>query len=140
MNYRVSLLCLPLAMTAGCSSIVEGTSQEIAISTDPAGASCVLTRNGETIGSIASTPATIDVKKRKYDITITCTKDGYQVATLVDKSGSAAWTAGNILFVPAGAFIGWGIDSATGADNKYDSPVTLKLLAASAAPPDKPLQ
>jgi hypothetical protein len=128
MKFRPLFLCLSIAAISGCSSIIEGTSQEIAVSTTPAGAACTLTRNGETIGTVDPTPQTIVVKKRKYDITITCKKPGFQVATAVNESGSAAWTVGNILFLPTGAFIGWGIDSATGADNKYDSAVNLKLV------------
>jgi hypothetical protein len=44
----------------------------------------------------------------------------------VDKSGAAAATGGNVImtiFSP----IGWAIDSATGSDNKYDTPVNVTL-------------
>jgi len=49
----------------------------------------------------------------------------------------AAGTFGNII---AGGVIGWGVDSATGADNKYPESVMVQLVpvsggAAPVAPP-----
>jgi hypothetical protein len=109
---------------SGCSTIVEGNSQLLSINTTPPGATCVLTRHGETIGSVTPTPGDINVEKTKYDITVTCDMDGYEQATLIDKSGAAGATFGNIIL---GGGIGWAIDSATGSDNKYDTPVTVTL-------------
>jgi hypothetical protein len=109
---------------SGCSTIVEGQSQLLSIDTTPPGATCVLTRHGETIGSVTPTPGNINVEKTKYDITVTCDMDGYEQATLIDKSGAAGATFGNIIL---GGGIGWAIDSATGSDNKYDTPVTVTL-------------
>jgi hypothetical protein len=43
----------------------------------------------------------------------------------MNKSGNAKATLGNILL---GGVVGWGIDSATGADNKYTSPVNITLI------------
>jgi len=42
----------------------------------------------------------------------------------LNHSGAAGATFGNIV---AGGLIGWGVDSATGSDNKYDSPVNITL-------------
>src|SRR5579883_1268490 len=107
------------AGVSACSSIVEGTHQEIAIATNPPGANCSLKRQDVVIAQVNPTPGSAKIEKTKYDITIICGKDGYQEATLLDKSGAAAATFGNIL---AGGGIGWAIDSASGADNKYESP------------------
>lgn len=114
------LLCIP-----GCSSIIEGTSQEILINTTPEKAKCVLKREGVAIATVDQTPGAATVKKSKEDIQIECTKKGYQKATYFNKSGVAGATAGNIL---AGGLIGWGIDSASGADNHYDSPVNITMV------------
>ena len=121
-----ALLCIVVisAGTSACSSIIEGTHQEIAIATNPPGAACTLKRQEIVIATVSPTPGSAKIEKTKYDIVITCDKDGFQEATLLDKSGAAAATFGNIL---AGGGIGWAIDSAAGADNKYDSPVTLTL-------------
>ncbi len=122
-------LTIPAALAAaicvsGCSTIVEGRSQMLAIDTTPPGASCALTRHGETLGTVNPTPGSIYVEKTKYDITITCDLDGYEQTTLINKSGAAGATFGNIIL---GGGVGWAIDSATGSDNKYDSPVNITL-------------
>lgn len=110
---------------SACSSIVEGTSQEITVNTTPAGANCSLNREGISIARIEPTPGAATIKKTKHDITIVCNKKGYQEATYLNHSGAAGATVGNIIL---GGGIGWAIDSASGADNKYDTPVNITLV------------
>lgn len=122
---KKSLFLMPFVLlAAGCSSIIDGTTQEIQIVTSPAGADCDLVREGKVIGRVNQTPGAVTVKKTKHDITITCTKKGYEKTEYINKSGFADATFGSILL---GGGIGWGIDSASGADNKYTSPVSLTL-------------
>jgi len=123
-NY-IALIAITL-LTA-CSSIIEGTSQEIVVNTNPASADCSLEREGISIARINPTPGAVTIKKTKYDITVKCNKDGYQEATYINNSGSAGATFGNIAL---GGGIGWAIDSAAGADNKYDSPLNITLVPA----------
>ena len=118
-----AVICL--CMLSGCYSIIEGTSQEIMVNTNPGGADCTLERQGQVIARIEETPASTTIKKTKYDITIKCNQDGYQEATYLNHSGAAGATFGNII---AGGGIGWAVDSAAGADNKYDSPVNITLV------------
>jgi hypothetical protein len=40
----------------GCSSVIEGTSQEILVNTNPVGADCQLVREGNVIARVATTP------------------------------------------------------------------------------------
>jgi hypothetical protein len=133
MNFKV---CTTMAVLfsasslVGCSSIIEGTSQEILVNTNPASANCALEREGNVIARIPQTPSGTTVKKTKYDITIRCTKDGFQEATYLNHSSAAGATVGNIIL---GGGIGWAIDSASGADNKYDSPVNITLLPVAQA-------
>lgn len=112
-----------LALSA-CASIIEGTSQEIVVNTSPEGANCSLERQGVSIGRVDPTPGAVTIKKTKYDIVIVCNKKGYQETRFFDKSDAAGATAGNIIL---GGGIGWAIDSAAGADNKYTSPVNITL-------------
>mgnify|MGYP001548954393 CR=1 FL=1 len=121
---------LACAALGACSTIVEGYHQEISINTNPAGATCVLDRQGVEIGRVAATPGIVRVEKTKYDITIVCDKDGFQQVSQNDHSGAAAATFGNII---AGGGIGWIIDSASGSDNKYDSPVNITLVPKATA-------
>ena len=123
---------------SGCASIVEGTSQEILVNTNPVGANCDFVREGNVIAHVANTPGGVTIKKTKHDITLKCTKDGYQEATYLNHSGAAGATFGNIIL---GGGIGWAIDSASGSDNKYDGVVNVTLVpvgAAAAAPPPAP--
>ncbi len=121
---------LSLLATAGCSSIIEGTSQEIAIETSPPGATCALYREDRKIGEISPSPGTLLVRKSKYDIIVVCVKDGYQQAIRLDHSGTAATTVANLVL---SAGIGWAMDSVSGADNKYDSPINVTLVPTEAA-------
>jgi hypothetical protein len=119
-NYAI----IGLVLLSGCSSIIEGRSQQIMVNTNPEGAMCRFERNGGNIGTLGPTPSSIYIEKTKHDITIVCSKPGYYDATYLNHSGAAGATFGNIVL---GGFVGWGIDSATGADNKYDSPVNITL-------------
>lgn len=128
-------------LVTGCASVFEGTSQEILVTTDPPGASCTLEREGVAIAAIPTTPGAAFVKKNKYDIVIKCDKEGFVESSYLNHSDVAAATVGNVL---GGVFTGgaaWAIDSASGADNKYDSPVSITLAPKSTAtlgPEDEP--
>ena len=117
----------------GCSSVIEGTSQEILVNTNPPGADCAFEREGNVIARVQQTPGGATIKKTKHDITLRCAKPGYQDATYLNHSGAAGATFGNIIL---GGGIGWAIDSASGADNKYDGTVNITLVPnmAPAAP------
>jgi hypothetical protein len=115
---------LPTLSLGACSAIVDGTSQEIFINNNPSGADCEIERKGTNIARVSSTPGTALVSKTKDDIMITCRKDGFNETTVRNKSRTTWGTLGNVLL---GGAVGWGIDSATGADNKYSSPVNIEL-------------
>jgi hypothetical protein len=123
-------------MTSGCATVFEGTSQEITITTNPPGASCVFDRQGKEVGAIGNTPGTANIRKSKYDITIRCEKPGYQTAEYLNHSGTTATIAANVaadLLLTGG--LSSIVDSSTGADNKYDSAVNLTLIPNSMVPP-----
>ena len=122
---RMMLVSALALAVGGCSSIIEGTSQEVTVNTNPAGADCSLERQGISIAHVNPTPGSTTIKKTKYDIMIVCKKDGFEDAKYLDHSGAAGATFGNIVL---GGGIGWAIDSASGADNKYDSPVNITLV------------
>jgi hypothetical protein len=125
MRYLRLLPAAGLLLLAGCASIVEGSDQTITVSTNPPEADCAPVREGNVIGRVNPTPGSVVIEKTKHDITITCTKSGYQEATYFNKSDIEGATFGNIVL---GGGIGWAIDSASGADNKYESPVNITLV------------
>lgn len=129
-NWRIFALGLVGLSLAGCSSIVQGTDQDITVNTNPPGANCVLEREGAEIARVENTPSTVNVSKLKHDITIVCNKEGYQTATYINNSGweSGSGAAGIALDVVLTLGVSSAIDSATGADNKYESPVNITLV------------
>jgi hypothetical protein len=118
-------LCLAVGMLAvsSCSSLIEGTSQEIMVTTTPLGASCSFWRDGAVIAKVPTTPAVVTVSRVHSDIVVTCNKPGYREATYLNRAEISGAVAGNVL----NAGLGWGIDSMVGADNKYDRTVALAL-------------
>ena len=133
-TYQIAALILASLSVSGCASVFEGTSQQILVSTSPSGASCVFERQGFPIASVPVTPGSAFIKKDKYDIVIKCNKPGYEEAVFLNHSGVAGATVANVI---GGVFTGgiaWAVDSASGADNKYDSPVNISLAPMSNQP------
>ena len=121
---------------SGCATVFEGTSQEITVNTNPVGANCVFLRQGLEVGRIANTPGAANIRKSKYDITIKCNKAGFAEATYLNHSGTTSTIAANVaadLILTAG--LSSIVDSADGADNKYDSAVNISLTQEQVAAP-----
>lgn len=115
----------------GCASIFEGTSQQISVRTEPAGARCTFWRNGGLVADIPSTPGTVIVEKTKVDLFVVCDKPGYASATYVNRSGLAMATYANVLTLG----LAWAVDSSRGADNKYEGDIELSLAPNGTAVP-----
>jgi hypothetical protein len=123
-------------LLGACSTIIEGRSQQIFVNTNPAGADCGLYRQGVRLATIQNAPGSALIEKTKHDMWIVCVKQGYQTATYFNHSGAAGATFGNIIL---GGGIGWAIDSATGSDNKYTSPVNMTLVPLQPGQPEGPV-
>jgi len=102
----------------GCSTIVNGTSQAVSISSDPPGARVEVDGNMR-----GSTPISIDLK-RKSNHLVTITLDGYQAEQISINKVISGAVAGNII---AGGFIGWGVDAISGAQYKL-KPDTIAVV------------
>jgi len=114
---------------SGCATIIEGTTQNVSVSTSPEqGAQCTL-KNSEGAWYL-TTPGSTTVHKTKNDMTIDCNKSGFAPGHLVAASHFGGTTAGNVI---AGGVIGLGVDAASGANYHYDSPIVVALGA-----PDHP--
>ncbi len=102
------------------------------IGSNPQGAKCIIKHedDGLVVATIEQTPRTIELDKTKYDLRVQCTKQGYGSGVGHMESGVDSATLGNILI---GGVIGWGVDSATGADNDYPDHVTVTLTPDAAA-------
>lgn len=109
----------------GCATITEGSSQTILIETDPVGAMCELTRDGQVITRLHDTPATISVHKESGDLQLSCSKTGYLDSTLSTASDFQDMVLGNILI---GGLIGVAIDMGSGATSKYPNSISITLV------------
>ena len=113
-----------LCMATACASITTGTTQSVSVQTEPPGAMCIVSRNGETLGIVNPTPGSLTVGKSSQAMTVRCERPGYQIGLTTVPSSMQAMTAGNILF---GGIIGLGIDAASGAMNQYPPNISLAL-------------
>ncbi len=120
--YKI-ILVLPLILLSGCATIVEGKSQTVSVSTEPADAICTL--QSPAIGTMSvKTPDTITLTKSKHDIAIQCKKECYEDVTGILPSSFEGMTFGNILF---GGVIGVAVDASTGAMNNYEPSISIPL-------------
>jgi len=112
------------AACGGCATVVRGTTDQVQIMSEPAGAD-VRTSLGQT----CTTPCTLQFN-RKDEFTVTASKPGYHTSEMPVSTriagGGAAGFAGNILI---GGVVGMGVDAATGATlEHYPNPVILNMV------------
>jgi len=139
MIIRLVLAAALAAPCVGCASVTRGKTENISISSTPAGATAELSGLDNPTNCV--TPCVV-VAKRSADITVTVTKEGYepQVIPLTKEipGAGAAGFAGNVLL---GGLVGMGVDAATGAalDHKPNPViVTLQPAAPQARRPRPP--
>lgn len=112
-----------LALCTSCASIINGTTQNVPITSTPENAT--VTATGGDITLKGTTPCTLDLK-RKHHQTLTISAPGYKTSTVQLQSVLSGAVAGNII---AGGLIGWGVDAATGGDSKL-VPETISVTLA----------
>jgi len=129
---------LPITLLSACATIVNGSSQTVTVSTTPPGATCTVDRVGARIGVVAQTPGSVRLDKSKNDLSVTCSKPGFQTATVTKAPSFGGATFGNII---AGGVIGVVADAASGANYEYPGDIRLEMAAeAPAALPPLALQ
>jgi hypothetical protein len=119
------LVVLALAAACGgCASITRGTTDQVQIQSEPAGAEVRTSMN-----QACTTPCTLQFN-RKDEFTVTASKPGYNIAEMDVHTrvagGGAAGFAGNVLI---GGVVGMAVDAADGATlEHYPNPVMLNLV------------
>ena len=106
--YNAAAILLAANALGGCATVINGTSQDYKIKSEPTGAKVHLT-NGEQ----CTTPCELKLK-RKHDQRVDLTLDGYKPAYVLVQSRMGGATAGNILL---GGLIGGVVDGTNGASN-----------------------
>jgi hypothetical protein len=114
-----------LCAFTGCATIVNGTTEEVSLSSTPDGARATID-GAQTV----TTPATVSLS-RGDEHTITFHKDGYQDDSERLTSSTSGWIWGNVL---VGGIAGAMVDAESGAGKKLSSNalnVTLTPLASA---------
>jgi hypothetical protein len=118
-------------LLCSCATVVSGTSQDVAVETEPQGARCTFSRGAEgDLGSIGPTPGKLHLTRRKEAVTITCTRDGFEPSVETVESIFTGATVGNILL---GGIVGAAVDAASGANNWYPDRVIIPMAPVSFA-------
>lgn len=119
-----ALSCLfSLLLLSNCATIMEPSKQTIAINSDPAGATCDVTRAGKSVANLI-TPGIFTVSKSHNNLIIRCQKPGYRPITGVDVSHNRGWI---IFDLATMALISTIVDVSTSADDAYGESIKLKF-------------
>ena len=121
---KIVLSLTGIMLLSGCSTIIEGSTQTVNISTGmDKQIHAVITSSGGTMPVIL--PQALAVNKSSNDLVINI-KDGNCVlpSTTIVKSHLNPWFWGNIIF---GGLIGSTTDSASGAAWEYDNNILVNV-------------
>lgn len=113
---------IALFLITGCATIIHGTRQSVAISSNPSKA--VVTIDGQERGS---TPLTVDLKRNDTH-SVKIELDGYLPYELNLNKKVDGWIAGNIIF---GGLIGLAVDAITGGMYKLSPDEIMAELKTS---------
>ena len=119
-------------LVTGCSSMMSGTTQEIQVNSNPAGATVFLgsvAKDGSVINKVAAGVTPLKVRISRKDGAIVVEKAGYTGVNLPMTTKMNPWMWGNIALTSP---LSTSIDTSTGAANQYDPgeyTVDLKPLA-----------
>jgi hypothetical protein len=114
-----------LLVTVGCGSIINGTTQQVGISSNPSSARVSV--NGELRGS---TPVVLDLRRKNTHF-LKLELDGYEPYETTLTRSTSGWLWGNIV---VGGLIGLVIDASTGGMYKLTpQQVSAELRQRSAA-------
>lgn len=123
-NVLLLLGAFTLLMLQGCATIITGSHDDVTVKvSDCPQATCKLS-NGKGAWTLASTPGTVEVKKDKAALLVTCEVDGQEPAAKSMTSNVESWTWGNIVL---GGLIGLGVDYFSGSINDYDKEVEVPM-------------
>jgi len=121
---------------SACSTITTGTTQSIIVTSEPSGAVCQVTRDGQLIGVVNPTPGSLTLSKSSKDLVINCSRPGYQAGVNIVKADFQAATLGNILL---GGVVGLAIDAASGAMGNYPPSAAVMMAPEGSIPTASPV-
>ncbi|MEM6623591.1 MAG: hypothetical protein AAF674_15285 [Pseudomonadota bacterium] len=128
-------LAVILAATTGCATVMNGTSQQISISSNAKDALCEVVQNGVEVVPPQRAPATFLVPRRAGNLVVTCSADGYEPNTVALIAGKSPLAVGSAVALgatgPAFSLAGVGADAATGSWHEYQDRAYVYLIPKS---------
>lgn len=97
-------------LLSACATIFSGTTQNIAVSSTPPGATVKVEPGGQS----STTPAKLSLRRKDAPYRLTIAMEGYEAYTVTISAGTNGWIWGNLIL---GGLVGIIIDSSTGAAN-----------------------
>ena len=122
---------LPLLILPACATILKGTTQEVKLTSEPAGAACTFDRTGAQLGVVPATPGRVMLQRSSLEMVVTCTKPGFEKTAQTVKGNFNGATFGNILL---GGIVGAVVDASSGANYSFPDVVHVTMAATPAAP------
>ncbi len=116
MHFPTFPIAALLVALAGCSAGDTAT-QQVAIRTAPAGASCTVTRGRTVLGVVDLTPGSLAVGPSDKDLLVTCNKPGWQPASGTVKAIYRGVGLGHLV---TGGFAAVVEDAVKSTDFRYD--------------------
>ncbi len=126
---RLAVVAMAAAL-GGCATVTRGTTEQITISSEPAGAEA----KSSSGHACTATPCTWEVS-RKSEFVVSFSKSGYDdmqipVSTRIAGAGVAGF-AGNVII---GGVVGMGVDAVTGSTlEHYPNPVLANMVRSRKA-------
>lgn len=130
------MLC---ACLTGCATIINGSDQEIGVSSNPAGAQVTVNNRRKT-----TTPDTVHLQRNENHIML-FELEGYEPGSATVTNSASGWMWGNIVF---GGLIGLVVDLVSGGGRKLSpqtvhvdlKPIARPIAKLEPAPGAMPLQ
>jgi hypothetical protein len=124
MGLLIAALCgVAWILLSGCSTIAKGSEQVSAVTPSVQDAMCTLT--SPAVGTrTLQTPGTIILPKSRHNVAVNCVMQCYSDGVGILTSETEFMKVGNVLF---GGVIGFSIDAACGAMNKYEPGVEIVM-------------
>ena len=121
---RIAFFALGGLLVAACATIMQGTSQEVSVSSTPTGARVLV--DGAEMGK---TPLVASLKRKDKHV-VRVELEGYQPFEMALGRATSGWVWGNIVF---GGIPGLAIDAITGGMYKLKPEEIQATLAQNAA-------
>ncbi|HEV7920526.1 MAG TPA: translation initiation factor 2 [Thermoanaerobaculia bacterium] len=123
---------LVVLFSIGCASIAHQTTQQVPVTSSPAGAAVTVACGDVNNDPKLVTPTVVTVHRKPARCTISLAKEGYEPAHVDLQRQMSGWYLGNVIF---GGIIGLIVDAANGAMyNRMPNRIDVPLAPATSAP------